>query len=448
MKDRPFIDTLIELNKYFNKPIYIVGGAVRNYILGYRIEDIDLAAAISPEQMINNLSNSGFRVSLTSPKLFTLKIQKDDFSFEFTSFRKDTYTGGKHRPDTSSMTADILEDAKRRDFTINSIYYDISKDSFNDPLRGIEDLRKGIIKTVDNPERVFSQDGLRLMRLIRQAAELAMEIEPEVFEAAKKYSYLLRDIAIERIREEFDKIIIADTKYIKPNAHVRGFLLLDEAKLLEYFLPEIKKGKGVTQRKDFHKYDVYNHILKCFEYSRPDIRLAALFHDIAKPFCINEDGSMKGHDRKGKEMAQNILNRMKYPKKTISQVKRLVNYHMYDLSGKAKDSTIRKFIQDNFDILDKLIALKNADHKAGGVVGGESESATRLKRVYEKMKEDKIPFTIKDLQVDGKDLIELDVPNNKRSLALQSLLQATIYGGEMLKRKNQLRYLKENKNNF
>lgn len=448
MRAEPFIKALIELSGYFDKPLYIVGGAIRNYHMGLKITDIDLAAAISPQEVIERLKDSPFKASLTSKKLFTLKIEHKDKYFEFTSFRKDTYTGGKHTPDQSSLTDDILIDAKRRDFTVNAVYYDILKDEFVDPLGGIDDLNNRIIRTVDLPERVFSQDGLRLMRLARQAAEMGLDIDKTVMDAAKENVYLIKDIAIERIRDEFDRIITADRKYNIPNAHIRGLKLLEKIGLLSYILPELEKGKGLSQRKDYHKYDVYTHILKCFEYSQAEIRLAALLHDIAKPFCVQNDGSMKGHDREGKRMAENILNRLKYPKRTISEVKKLVYLHMYDLKTNTKDSTIRRFIQENFDILDKLIALKQADHKAGGIMGEESPSAARLKEVFEKMKAEGIPFTSKDLKVDGKDLIELDIPAHKRSLALKSLLNAAIYGKDLLTREGQLKYLSRNKKSF
>lgn len=446
--NKELLQVLNNLSKYFDKPLYIVGGAVRNYLCDFTIDDVDLAAAISPHEIINKLANTSFKVKHTSKKLFTLLIKKDNYSFEFTSFRKDSYQKGYHRPDSCSLTDDIITDAKRRDFTVNAIYYDINGKKIVDPLSGCQDLKAKKIKTVIEPEEVFSQDGLRLMRLARLAAETDMEIEEKTFLSAKSNAHLIKDIAPERIRDEFNRIVEADTKYGIEKAHLKGLLYLDRLNILNYILPELIRCKGVKQRRDYHKYDVYGHILKAFECAPKDVRLATLFHDIAKPLCIHEDGSMKGHDKKGAEVAAQIMERLRYPKKEINQTARLVSLHMYDLKCQAKEFTLMRFIQKNYDIIDKVIALKKADYFASGTLGDKCRCAERIEEAYGKMKTEGIPFTTKELKVNGQDLIKLNIPKEKRSVALQRLLHAATLGGKMLTKQAQLEYIKKNKRTF
>lgn len=435
---------LKRLSSYFLQPLYVVGGTVRNCLLGYEIDDIDLAAPTSPEEVFTVLKGTEFTVSETSKKLFTLSIRSDNYKYEFTSFRKDSYEKGVHRPYATVMTTSLEDDAKRRDFTMNAIYYDITKEKIFDPLKGQEAIEKRIIATVDVPQKVFSEDGLRLMRLARQAGELGMEIEEKTLEEARKNAHLIKDIAPERIRDEFNKIVFADIKYGVKKAHLKAFRLLDSIGVLQYILPELCFGKGMKQRKDFHIYDVFEHSLKAFEIAPKEVRLGALFHDIGKPACILEIGSMKGHDKKGEEIVRAIMTRLRYSNAEKSFVARLVKLHMYDLNCQAKEATLRGFVQENADIIENLITLKKVDYEASGVLTNECQSATKLETIYNAMKEEKIPLAIKDLKVKGKDLIELCIPEEKRGIVLKSLLKATIFGGDMLKRENQLLFLKKN----
>lgn len=438
---------LKKLAGYFEKPLYVVGGAVRNEILGLPGGDIDLAAAVSPEEVFSALEGSEFKVSLTSKKLFTLSIRYNGQKYEFTSFRVDSYDKG-HTPYESKMTSDLVADAKRRDFTMNAIYFDIKNGGYVDPLGGIADAKIGIIKTVVSAKEVFSQDGLRLMRLARQAAELDMEISEDTFNSAKENAALIKDIASETIRDEFMRIVAADGMYGKEKAHLKGLLLLDKLGVLDYILPELIRCKGVKQRRDYHLYDVFNHILKAYEYAPQRVRLAAIFHDLAKPISINPNGSMRGHDIKGQELAKEVMNRLTFSNAETDFVVRLVGLHMYDLKCDAKESTLRAFIQDNHDIIDDLVALKRADYQASGVKTGDCVSATRLEELYKKMKQEGVPLCIKDLKVGGEDLILLGIPEKSRGIALKRLLKAASFGGEMLLREKQLEYIIKNKKSF
>lgn len=425
-------DKLKQLAILLDNSLYIVGGYVRNSLLGYPASDIDLAAKHTPQEVFEKLSNTEFTVNYTAEKLMTLSIVCEDERYEYTTFRTDSYKIG-HMPDSIKTTNDIKVDAMRRDFKINAIYYDISKDIIVDPLNGLVDIKNKVISTTRSGEEVFSEDGLRLMRLARLSAELNLEVESDTLSAAKKFAYKIKEISIERIRDELNKILVADSKYGIVSAHVAGLNLLTDIGVMEYILPELTLGIGMPQRKDFHKYDVYKHILNTLSYANKDVRLAALMHDIAKPVCYKKSGKYIGHDIEGEKLTDSILNRLKYPKKVIAETKRLVLGHMFDLKMDARENTVRLFVQKNYDIIEKLYMLKQADYLGGGICEGICPSAKRLMETYNAMISENVPFTIKDLAVNGEDLINLGIPENKRAEALNALLKECALADTKLK---------------
>ncbi len=415
-------ESLKELASIFGGELFIVGGYVRNSLLNFNTSDVDLAAKFTPEDVLKKLVGSKYTVKTTSEKLFTLKIICGKESYEYTTFRIDSYGLG-HTPTDAYATNDIEVDALRRDFKMNAVYYDIAKETIVDPLNGIADIKNKIISTTREGEEVFCEDGLRLMRLARMSAELDFEIEKTTFDAAKKYAYKIKEISKERIRDELDKILIADTAYNIPYAHYKGLKILTEMGVMEYILPELTLGMGMQQRKDFHKYDVFEHTLMTVKYADKEIRLAALLHDVGKPKVYLQSGRYVGHDKEGYALTEDILVRLKYSTRVINEIKRLVLNHMFDLKMDAKENTIRTFIQKNYDIFDKLCNLKQADYLGGGIMKGESPSVIRLKETYNQMQKEGVPFTIGDLKVSGQDLIEAKIPPQKRGEVLNNLLR-------------------------
>lgn len=434
-------DTLIRLGKLLPSPIYIVGGYVRDTLLGYKSYDIDICGTDTPEVVINSLKNSPFKVKTTSEKLMTLKIICGNEEFEYTTFRKESYVKG-HSPAVVEATQSMVEDAKRRDFKVNAIYFDILSGALLDPVGGLKDLEKRILSTASDAQKVFSEDGLRLMRLARFAGQLDFSPDTETLQAAKKYASLINDIAPERIRDELDKILVADTCHNIKDGHIKALKLLDEIGVLELILPELTLGKGMVQRADFHKYDVFTHILETVRYAKKEIRLAALLHDIAKPYCFIQSNRYRGHDIEGERIAKEILTKLHYPNKTIALTTRLVRWHMYDLKCEAKPNTLRLFVQENADILDDLISLMEADTVGSGVHAGSNCTAKRLRDVYKFMVDEKVPFTIKDLLVKGEDLD--CIPKEKRSIVMKDLLkECAIQGNNLTTREKQLAYIKQ-----
>lgn len=433
---------LQNLAKIFDTPLYVVGGAVRDSLCGYQVKDVDLAADKSPDEVKQMLSGTRYRAVFTSPKFGTLKIMCGRESWEYTTFRTDSYAGdGSHRPLEVKFTSDLVKDALRRDFRCNAVYYDIIAARYVDPLEGLEDISKRIMRATRPPEEVFSEDGLRVMRLVRIAAETGFTIDEETLEGAKNKVDTLAEIAPCRKRDEFTKMLIADTANGIKGAQRRALELMTSIGAMRYIAPEIYEGIGFAQRPDFHRYDVFGHIMKVVELCPPEVRLAAFFHDIAKPEMRMTTGKSAGHAERGAEIAETRMRAMCYSNAEISEVCALVRAHMFDLKCNASESDVRRFIQINHKYIGDLLKLKDADHLGSGIMTGRNPSGIRLEKVFEEMKNEGVPMTVKELKVGGEDLITLKIPEELRAEAVKSLLAATADGGELLKRENQLKYL-------
>ncbi len=400
----------IKLAKMTSKPLYVVGGAVRNYLIdGSLSTDLDIAGAIPASQFVKELNDFGIKESAIYPRTGTVMFSDGAFHYEYTAFRRDKYVGGEHLPEKSEFTEDISEDALRRDFKCNAIYYDVINDKIIDLLGGVEDIKNKTLSTVAEPDKVFSVDGLRLMRLARFAGELNFQPTYEVIQSAKKYADNILDISPERIFNELKLILNADGKYTfsDPIGHYTALKILDHTRVLDKILPELTEGRGMVQRADFHKYDVLEHSIRTVLYSHPSIRLGALFHDIGKPFCYLRDGYYYHHFSEGERIAERVLKRFKADKATITQVKFLVREHMVDLDCSMSESKVRKFLVKHQDRLDELRRVKQADFRASLETESIAPTIIKWKKIYDKMILDGTPFLIRDLKITPQDLIEL-----------------------------------------
>lgn len=213
------LENIIELRNlasiFKQNSLYLVGGSVRNALIGLPIGDLDIASVLHIDDVKNLLKNSAYKVSAEYPRTGTLVITRENFKAEYTTFREDSYPVGSgiHMPDSVKFTDDITKDAKRRDFTINAIYYDIVNRVIKDPVNGVNDINIRTLKCVDNPDRVMSQDALRIMRLLRFRAELGFDIEPNTYNTIKTYAERLNEISRERVTEELLKTLSAEQKY-------------------------------------------------------------------------------------------------------------------------------------------------------------------------------------------------------------------------------------------
>lgn len=405
-----FKDNLIKLASALPAPIYAVGGYVRNFLINKSLsDDIDLCGQLTVEEMATYLEEFEFYVVANYKRTGTVVFSDGQQKYEYTVTRSEKYLGGEHLPSETTFGVSIEKDALRRDFKCNAIYYNVKTGEIIDPLNGISDIKNKILDTVTSPEKVFCFDGLRLMRLARLAGELNFNPTKEVIDGAKKFADNIKDISAERIKDELKKILVSDSKYSfsNPKGHYDGLKILDEIGVLDIILPELTLGRDMSQRKDFHKYDVLEHSLRTVLYSDKKVRLSALLHDVGKPKAFIENGKYHGHASYGTPIAREILKRLKFDTKTIKEVCFLVENHMQDMEGNMKESKIRRFIVANYGYLNKLFCLMQADFMAGLDKTGKCQQVIRWQDIYEKMKLDGTPFDKKDLKITAKDLVEL-----------------------------------------
>ncbi|MCH5142161.1 MAG: HD domain-containing protein [Clostridiales bacterium] len=416
--------TLIAFAEKLPRPLYIVGGRVRDFIANLQAGDIDtdLCSPVSAEEFSRVAEELGIRTDATYKNTGTVKITVDGEWCEYTCFRSDEYVRGEHRPAATYFTDDINLDARRRDFKCNAVYYDIAADKFVDPLGGIDDIKAKRITTVAPAKKVFGEDGLRLMRLARIAAQTGFAPDSECLKGARDNSELIKDISVERIFAELWAILYSDLKYGCADGPYRGLKILQEIEVLEKILPELYKGAGLDQRKDFHKYDVLEHSLRAVKYSPEKVRFAALLHDIGKPYCYERNGKFAGHEEEGARIARNICARLKVSKNLTEETAQLIALHMYDLRCDAKVNKARKFIVKNYAILDKLFMLKQADYSACMDQTDTAPFVQKYTEILAEMRAEGVPFTLKELKLKGDALIKAGFAPAEVGKTLENLL--------------------------
>lgn len=489
----PLILLARELKKQTGKPLYLVGGCVRDFLAGFPLasSDFDLCAPVPAETFKKIATACGFRADATYARTGTVKISKitaentdgakkdrenklrpssvrvadtfplggrldlvencipgenlwetenkvrpssvtcgdtfprggrlDKVEAEYAAFRSDKYIRGEHTPAETFFTEDISLDARRRDFACNAIYYDISADSFVDPLGGIDDVNAKRLRTADAPDKVFGEDGLRLLRLARFAGTTGFTPTAETIASAKKNAALIADIAPERVFAELKLILSADEKYGNERGVYEALKILDETRVLDGIFPELTAGRNLKQRADFHDHDVLEHSLRAAAYSvragalaggedvpAPfEVRLAALLHDIGKPAAYFRDGKFSDHPNMGVEICRAALTRLKAPVKTIAFIEDLTRWHMYDYDLKTKENKLRKFIVSHYDIFAALLLVKQADYSACKDNLSPAPCVIRLKNLEAKMRAENVPFSLKELAVRGNEIAPL-----------------------------------------
>lgn len=365
---------------------YLVGGSVRDVLLGKQPADYDIATNAYPEEVMAIFP----KCVPTGAKFGTIVVITQDQSgeshdVEVTTYRNEAdYVGGRW-PTKVEYARTIEEDLSRRDFTINAMAlnlqeFDTAKASgwqfvtqiLVDPFGGLNDLAAKVIKAVGDPLERFSEDGLRPVRGCRLAAQLEFSIDPKTFAAMRGTLAVVKQISIERFREELMKLL---HKSVKPSI---GFKLMREVGILEIFLPELLEGEGVTQP-EFHVDDVFNHLMAVTDLAEDSIKLAALFHDIAKPRCFMRDERgvhFYGHDQLGAEMTKEIMQRLKFSNTEIEHTVRLVRWHMFFYPS----ADWRKIRKDQFDwqtATKDQIQQHIEETRSGTTAGGWSDAAIR-----------------------------------------------------------------------
>lgn len=408
--------------------LYVVGGAVRDFLISGKSTDKtdwDVCAPAPPDLVAEKAKSLNFTVQSVYKNTGTMKLtDSDGIGYEFSSFRSDKYVRGEHTPYEVAFTDDMVLDAKRRDFTCNAIYYDIKEEKFADPLRGIEAIAEKRISTVKESEKVFSEDGLRLMRLARLSAQQGFTPDESCIRAARENCALIDDIHPQRIYAELKGILLADGKFSLPYAQYRGLKILLKTGVFGRIFPELAKGEGMEQRKDYHDHDVLEHSLRCVMYSpmREESRLAALLHDVGKIPCMIKNGNCHNHEKVGVPIAEQILKRLNVPGKIQKEVLFLVSEHMYDRDARTREGRLRRYIVSNYEYIQSLMEIKQADYSACKDDLSPSETVSRWKQTIEQMKAEGAPFSVKDLEINGKDVIECGVEPRFTSAVLNELL--------------------------
>lgn len=414
-------DTLIS-NGY---EAFLVGGSIRDILLGKAPEDYDIATNAYPEQI-----TAIFEKSIpTGAKFGTITVISEDsngekFDIQVTTYRSEAdYVGGRW-PSKVEFARTIQEDLSRRDFTINSIALDLS--SFNnnnyiliDPYSGQKDLQGKIIRAVGNPVERFEEDGLRGVRACRLASQLQFVIEEKTFEAITQTLHIAKLVSVERFREELMKLLLNSPK---PSV---GLRLLKDSGILAIFIPELIEGIDVTQPQ-FHSDDVFEHSILTVDEAEDSVKLAALFHDIGKPRTITTDEKgthFYGHDIKGAEMTKEIMKRLKFSNAEIEQVVRLVRWHMFyypsadwrsSENNKDRpvhgwtDAAIRRLIQNvgGLDAIDQLLKLRIADQLSNKKYKFDRAELDAISERVADVSAKEMALKISDLDITGNDLIE------------------------------------------
>jgi len=393
---------------------YVVGGCVRDFLLGKEPEDWDIATSAKPEEI-----KKIFPKSFYENRFFTVTIQTGSKNqrlkeIEVTTYRLEAKYTDKRHPDEIKFAKTIEEDLARRDFAINSLALEIQKTKTKiiDPFNGQEDLKNKIIKAVGNPEDRFNEDALRMVRAARFATTLnpkggEWKIEEKTSQAIKKRSSGLKVISQERIRDELTKIIMSDKA-------AQGIELLRQLGLMKYIVPELEEGYGVGQNKH-HIYECYDHNLRSLDYAAKNkfnkyVRIAALLHDIAKPRAKRGNGldsTFYNHEIIGAKMTYNILSRLKFPKKEIEKIVRLVRYHLFYYNvDEVSESSVRRLVsQAGPENMEELLQLRMADRIGSGVPKAEPYKLRHLKYIIEKVSLD--PISVKMLKVSGNDVMKM-----------------------------------------
>ena len=403
-------------------PLYAVGGAVRDALAGLPASpDLDLCAPADADDFSALAAAAGLTVHGVYKNTGTVNLSDGRTKIEFTSFRTDKYRRGEHAPCAVRFTKDIRKDALRRDFKCNAVYYDLCSGQILDPLGGVPEIADRQISTTRTADEVFSEDGLRLLRLARQAAQLGFTPSVECLIGAKLNADRIAKISAERIFAELTLLLHADEKYGRSYAHYDGLKLLDGIGVLCYILPELAAGKGLPQRRDFHDHDVLEHSFRTCKYADARIRLTALLHDVGKPAAYAETGKYHGHDVLGAAIARTVLERLKAPGKTTDLACRLIALHMYDLDGKTRENKIRAFLVKNYEICTPLFLLKQADYSGCKDDLHPCPTLVKWEQILAKMRAEGVPFSRKELAVRGNELHEI-VPREQTAEILTKLL--------------------------
>lgn len=405
-----------------NTPGYLVGGCVRDHLLGIAPHDFDLCTSATPDKLRELFAD--YPLVLSGEKHGTVGVVFDKEVLEITTFRTEgTYADGRH-PDWVEFVASLKEDLSRRDFTVNAIAYN-PKEGYIDPFGGMEDLQDGILRTVGHPEQRFTEDALRILRGVRFAVRFGFTVEESTLQAMFRLKETMDHLAAERIFAELCKLLpLLKAKDLQVYAPV-----------FTYVLPELAPCTGFCQHSPHHAYDVYTHTAYVVENAPEDLSLrwAALLHDTGKPVVFTQDengrGHFYGHAAESARLADAALRRLKAPTALREEVLFLIEHHMdlWEANEKVLRRQMSKYGSENCK---KLLALQRADYLSKGISGDNAHlDFDAVARLMEKIEAENACLTLSDLAVKGTDLMALGFEAGPRlGQILNSLLEKVVDG--------------------
>lgn len=410
---------------------YIVGGCVRDLFIGKIPKDWDITTNAKPEKIEELFENTFYNNDYGTVGVVNEKTEDQTLKVvEVTPYRLESEYSDARRPDSVEFSNSIEHDLHRRDFTINAIAYSESKGQIIDLYNGQKDIKDKIIRAVGDPDIRFREDALRILRAVRISAELGFKIEEKTKEAIKKDAKMLEKIAKERIRDEFIRIIMSDEP-------MKSIELANKIGILRFVVPELEEGLHVKQNQA-HIFTVWEHNLRALQHSADkkqpfDIRMSVLLHDIAKPTTSKwssekNDWTFHGHDVIGGKMAKKILERLKFSRKQIEKIVKLVRWHLFFSDpDQITLSAVRRMIQNvgKENIWD-LMELRESDRIG---MGRPKANPYRLRK-YKSMVEEALrdPISVAMLKIDGKKIMEItgEKPGPKIGFILHSLLEEVL----------------------
>lgn len=429
----PEVSHVTETLKNAGFAAYIVGGCTRDLLIGKAPKDWDVATNAHPEEV-----QKLFLHTFYENDFGTVGVVNDDTSdetlkaIEVTTFREEVGYSDNRRPDEVTFSDTIEDDLKRRDFTVNAIAYDVETKTFIDPYNGQKDIKDKVLTAVGDPVERFNEDALRIMRAVRLSAELGFDVSPETEKGILEVKENLTTIAIERIRDEFSRIVMSDTPSF-------GLRTLKKLGILELFLPELLEGDGVEQG-GVHTLDVFEHLIESLQGAAEKkypfhVRLAALFHDIGKPASRRVSGetgkkayTFYGHEVIGSRETKKILVRMQFSNEIIEKVSKLVRWHMFFSDTEQITLTaVRRMIRNvGEDLIEDLMNLRICDRKGMGRPKEEPYRFRKYKSMIEEARRD--PVSVGRLEIDGQSIMDVsgETPGPKIGYVLHALLEEVI----------------------
>lgn len=416
---------------------YAVGGCVRDALLGREPKDWDITTSAKPEQV----KAIFHRTIDTGIQHGTVTVMMDKEGFEVTTYRIDGKYEDSRHPESVKFTFNLLEDLKRRDFTINAMAYN-DTEGVIDAFEGIKDLERGIIRCVGNPIERFEEDALRMLRAVRFSGQLGFVIENETQDAIVKRAKDISNISAERIREEIDKLLVSAHPEKMINAYKMG--------ITKIVLPELDRMFETSQNNPHHCYNVGEHCMKALQVMQQEAKSVEienkkyhalcwtiLFHDIAKPVTKTIDekgiGHFIMHPEKGAEMAKSMLKRLKFDNDTIAMVSHLIKWHDYRFF--LKKNAMRKAMNKiGTEWMPYLFLIQKADIMAQSFYQREEKIKylEQAKILYEQVKNAGECTNLKMLNINGKDLMSIGyVPGKAIGVTLQHLLKKVLEEPEL-----------------